>query len=200
MREYIDLNGIYEQTQTFGDFLVYKVDYAQEASEIIRTFYNVHPSIRTNTILLSRVSDNKILMTNSEFEILTNKYFLDNATGDVLILGLGLGLVVLPLLNDPSITSITIIEKELDIINFIGNKILELDINKKVSILHGDAFFYHDVMTEERFDYIYVDFWADINENSLLEMDLLTNNYTSFLKNEYSKLTCWCQDIIDLLV
>ena len=49
-------------------------------------------------------------MSNHEFETLTNQKFLDNAKGDILIFGLGIGLIIFPLLTDNDIKSITIVE------------------------------------------------------------------------------------------
>ena len=59
------------------------------------------------------------IMQDSEGEYREHQWLWDNATGDVLIGGLGIGMVNVALLTNPNITSVTIIENSQDVINLV---------------------------------------------------------------------------------
>ena len=52
-----------------------------------------------------------VIMEDNEKEAAEAEDFLNAATGDILLAGLGLGMVVQPLIDNESVTSITIVEK-----------------------------------------------------------------------------------------
>ena len=53
----------------------------------------------------------QIVMSNTHMERWTNMNFCDYAHGDVLIGGLGIGLIILAIQDNPEVHSITVIEK-----------------------------------------------------------------------------------------
>jgi len=57
------------------------------------------------------------------------------AHGDVLIAGLGIGLIVLPIMNKNSVTSVDIVERHKEVIDLIGS---QLPFNDKVKIINED--------------------------------------------------------------
>ena len=199
MINYIDLNTIYSN-HSFGEFTI-NIDVEKTiASKTIKDFYNVTNEYENfSDVYLFKKGE--IVMCSTEMELLTNKPFIDNVIGDVLIVGLGLGMVVFPLLNDNSITSITIIEKELDIIDFVGLKISEMDINNKVTILMGDAYNHYERLDiNKKYDTIFLDFWNQIDMSNVDEVTSMKQYYSPFLKNETSKIISWCEDIKELLI
>jgi len=133
------------------------------------------------------------MMSNLSFEIVSCKKFLDKAYGDILNFGLGLGLVIFPLLNDPTIKSIKIIEYDKDLIELISPYIKERDIHNKVTILHGDAFTYHRDF-KEKFDTIFFDIWPNLYRWTLTEMEYFHKVYTKNLKSKQSLMISWCYD------
>ena len=69
--------------------------------------------------------DGQLYMSDTKFEYYTNREFLYNAHGDVMIAGLGIGLVIknmMPKILDGTITSITIYEKYRDVIGLCGRQ------------------------------------------------------------------------------
>ena len=135
------------------------------------------------------------MMSDHPSETITNQDFINKAKGDVLIFGLGLGLIVFPLLNSPEVTSITIVEKDPNLPEIIGNIISPYDTEKKVKIVSGDAFtYFNGIHPIKTFDTIYFDIWAKINENSFIEMEQLHETYKPFLRDENSYLNSWCYD------
>jgi hypothetical protein len=199
MINYIDLNTIYSN-HSFGEFTI-NIDVEKSiTSKTIKDFYNVTNEYENfSDVYLFKKGE--IVMCSTEMELLTNKPFIDNVIGDVLIVGLGLGMVVFPLLNEDSITSITIIEKELDLINFVGFKISEMDTNNKVTILMGDAYnHYERLAPNKKYDTIFLDFWNQIDMSNVDEVTSMKQYYSPFLKNETSKIISWCEDIKELLI
>tara|TARA_R110000751_G_scaffold109345_7_gene206454 strand:- start:8422 stop:8985 length:564 start_codon:yes stop_codon:yes gene_type:complete len=59
------------------------------------------------------------IMQDSEAEYKEHQWLWDNATGDVLIGGLGIGFVHQTLMDNPDVTSVTIIEKSQDVIDLV---------------------------------------------------------------------------------
>lgn len=199
MRNFIDLSTIYND-DNFGDYLIFNNTNKFIASKKIKDFYNVTTEYE-NFSDIYLMKNNEIVMCSTEFELLTNKEFVENANGDILIIGLGLGMVVYPLLNDPTVTSIKIIENDPTLIQYIGNKISSYDASNKVTIVSGDAYTYHNVMdVNEKYDTIFLDFWNQLNKGNIEEVTTVKENYRSFLKNQNSILLSWCEDIKHILI
>jgi hypothetical protein len=199
MRSYLDLGTIY-QDESFGDYLIFNNQNKSIASKKIKSFYNVTTEYEGfSDIYLTK--NNEIVMNTTEFELLTNKEFLEKSNGDILIIGLGLGMVVYPLLNDPNVTSIKIIENDPTLIQYIGNKISNYDNLNKVTIISGDAYTYHNVMDiNEKYDTIFLDFWTQLNKENVEEVTTIKENYRPFLKDQNSILLSWCEDIKHILI
>jgi len=96
------------------------------------------------------------VMSNTPMETETNKDVISEARGDVLIAGLGMGLVVLGIQDKPEVTSITIIEKHQEVIELVKP---QLALNSKVNIIVNDIF---DFKTTNKYDTIYFDIWNNI--------------------------------------
>ena len=124
------------------------------------------------------------MMSNTPMEKRTSMEFMINAYGDVLICGLGIGLVIMPLLEDEKIKSITVIEKYQDVIDCILPQIKEYDKDNKLNVIHADCF---EFTTDRKYDTIFIDIWAYINNDIYKEEMLpLKRKYRKFL-SEYGK-------------
>ena len=78
-----------------------------------------------------------IVMSNTYMERWTNMNFCDYAHGDVLIGGLGIGLIILAIQDNPEVHSITVIEKNQEVIDMVA---AQLPLNEKVKIIQADVF------------------------------------------------------------
>lgn len=124
----------------------------------------------------------QLMMSNTSMEKRTAMKFINAAEGDILIAGLGIGLVILPLLENEKITSITVVEKYQDVIDCIFPQIKPYDTTNKLTVVCEDCF---DFTTDQRFDVIYLDIWAYINRDIYNEqMKPLKRKYRKFLKPE----------------
>jgi spermidine synthase len=200
MREFINIEPFYPDSLQSDNYVIFKKMYTnvQDASNVkfnqslnFMQFPN-QISLNTKYITLLHINSNKAMMSNHESETKTNQKFLDSAKGDVLIFGLGIGLIVFPLLQDKDIKSITIIEIDGGLINMISPIIKEKDIYSKVEIINCDAFEYHNLINKN-YDTIYFDIWAIIDDNSFDEMEKLDNLYKKNLK-EGGWIDSWCSE------
>ncbi len=113
------------------------------------------------------------------------------AKGDVLIIGLGIGLLpTLIKMRNKMVDSITIIERSRDVVNLVYNKIK----SRKTSILLNDAESYLGV-PGKKFDFIFVDIWSSIIA-PMTEIE----HWTDLAKNrlqEGGEVRCWLQELYD---
>jgi hypothetical protein len=104
-------------------------------------------------LIRKNVSFNNIIMSDTWMEKSTNYDVYLNATGDVLIAGLGIGMVLLGIQNKKEVKSIIVVEKEQEIMDIVKDN---LPLNGKVTIVCADIF---DYQSTQKFDTIYFDIW-----------------------------------------
>lgn len=132
------------------------------------------------------------VMSNTPMEERTNSEFVDKAYGDVLIGGLGIGMIVLAIQDNPKVRTITVLEKYADVINLVGN---HLPLNDKVKIIHADVYEYEPT---DKYDTIYMDIWNYVNEDIYYnKMCPLIEKYNKCLKSKKENpnhfIKCWAQ-------
>lgn len=141
----------------------------------------------------------RLLMSDTAMEQRTNAGVVACAKGDVLIAGLGIGLIIVPMLRNPAVKSITVIEKYQDVVDLVLPTLIAsvpgADAKLKVIV--------QDVLTWKpgpkdllpKYDVIYFDIWGDINTDLLAEMTTLKRRYARRL-NEGGFMACWQQDFL----
>lgn len=93
-------------------------------------------------------------MSDNPFEVESSMGAVENARGDVLIGGLGIGL--LPTLMKDKVVSIDIIELSQEVIDLVFYQVA----TEKMNIIRGDICHYL-TSTEKKYDFICVDIWPD---------------------------------------
>ena len=117
-----------------------------------------------------------VLMSNTPMEKRTNEDFVTNAHGKVLIGGLGIGLILLAIQDDPMIDKITVVEKNQEVIDLVAS---QLPLSDKVEIICADVYNY---VPEDFYNTIYMDIWSFINEDICYnEMYPLMDKYEQYL-------------------
>lgn len=136
----------------------------------------------------------KCVMSNTPMEKRTNSDFVVRAHGDVLIGGLGIGMIILPIQEGEDVRSITVLEKSREVIDLVKN---QLPLNKKVNVVNADVFACKP-QNGKRFDCIYMDIWDGINtEIYKNQMIPLKRRYGHYLKKKdvsprrFNK--CWAE-------
>lgn len=136
--------------------------------------------------------DDEVVMSDTTMEKMTNANFIYNAYGDVLIAGLGLGLIINPLLEKEEVTSITIIEKNQNVIDLVG----PYYNNPKINIINGDIFTWKPPKGK-KWDTIYFDIWSDRCSDNIKEMKTLHRRFGKRVNRENGKrgyINSWYRD------
>lgn len=126
--------------------------------------------------------DNELYMSDTPMEKRTNMEFISKANGDVMIAGLGIGLILHNLresVKNGKVHSITIYEKYQDVIDLVSPIYSDMPIVYKCA----DILEYKPSRSE-RYDVIYFDIWPSISYENLPEMKLLANRWKFHLNRE----------------
>ncbi|MBO6293441.1 MAG: hypothetical protein J6N51_14475 [Selenomonas sp.] len=135
--------------------------------------------------------DNEIMMSDAPMEQISNEWVVENAHGDMLIAGLGIGLILLPIMEKVDVTSVIVVETNQNIIDIVAP---QLQFNKKVKIIHGNIFEY---TPNKQYDCIYFDIWPTICRDNAGEMESLMDKFGDYLKDSPNVwMKCWQEDYV----
>ena len=145
---------------------------------------------------LDLLLDGDVMMSDTENERLTNRQAVIGAHGDVLIAGLGIGMILIPMLQRPEVRSVTVLEKSADVIALVEPAIREYTIYaSKLAVIEADCFAW--VMPKGlKWDWIYFDIWPDICTDNLPEIAQLKRKYSRRLNSESNpnaRMFAWCE-------
>jgi spermidine synthase len=121
-----------------------------------------------------------VVMSDSKPDKKSCEKYVRAARGDVLILGFGLGLIVIPIMKKPEVKSVTIVEIQPEVVKLVASQI---PLNKKVKIVMGDALLYKP---DRKYDCIFYD--VDPPQKRLTELEMQgistepESHYRPFLK------------------
>ena len=108
---------------------------------------------------LALLKNNEIWMSLNPNEIKTMEPYIEKAQGHVLVLGLGMGYVAYMMANKKEVKSVTVIEKDSNVINIFNNLLWPSFNNKeKIKIINDDALSYLK-RKQKDFNYIFADIW-----------------------------------------
>jgi len=124
--------------------------------------------------------NNEIIMSNTPDEISDCLDFIRKArkSKNILINGLGLGVVLKAILDNEIVENVTVIEKSFDVITLVAPSFA----NKKVTIIHADAFNWKPPKGI-KYDCVWHDIWDYICADNLEDMKKL--------HRKYGKRTIW---------
>lgn len=110
---------------------------------------------------------NTLWMSLIPHEIKTMEEPLTKMKGDIVVLGLGLGYFSYMAALKEEVTSITIVEKDPDVITLFKENLLPLFEHKnKITIVQEDAFMFLQ-RTQQKFDTAFCDIWLGANDGLL---------------------------------
>lgn len=113
----------------------------------------------TNFKYLALLKDDVVWMSTDPNEINTMKEAIEEANGNVLAFGLGLGYFPIMCAIKDNVSSVTIVEKDQEVINVFKKHILPLFVYKeKIHIIKDDAFKYAE-NDLSKYDYLFIDIW-----------------------------------------
>ena len=114
----------------------------------------------------------KTIMSNTTDEVNDHAHFIRMAEGNVLINGLGLGVCLKAILKKPEVKSVTVIEREKDVIDLISPHFDD----PRLTIIHADALEYKPPKNV-KYDYVWHDIWDETCLDNLETMATLHRKY-----------------------
>jgi len=132
----------------------------------------------------------EIVMSNTSAEINDHFEILTWGEGDILIAGLGLGVVLDGLLQKKEVNSITVIEKSAEVIKLVAPTFA---VDKRVNIINADIFEWKPPKGI-KYDYIWFDIWNDMCGDNLEGMKKLHRKFGRVGKWKGS----WCRDLCEM--
>lgn len=154
---------------------------AELRSIFSQSFYP--PKVGTATILYKKSDrsyrNHDVIMSDTEYEKITNNYVMRISGGNVLIAGLGIGMILLPMLKKSSVKKIIVVEREKDIINLVYKHIKKFDTENKLELIHDDI---NNVEFKKgtKFDVIYFDIWNNVCGDNYSEMKNLRKKFRKY--------------------
>ena len=111
------------------------------------------------------LEDDNEWMTLVPSEIETLREGIDKAHGEVITFGLGLGYYPYMVSLKDNVSSITIVEKDENVIKLFEENILpQFEHKEKVKVICSDAFQYVRECSDTHYDFAYVDIWRDASD------------------------------------
>ncbi len=133
-----------------------------------------HSFMKPGTYCTMRI-DGRLVMSDTWMERFSNQEIIEMATGDVLIAGLGIGMILTLLEDKDEVNSITVLEKNRAVIDVIGPWFNNL----KIDIVHANVFTWQPTQS---YDTIYFDIWPDIRDLNYEETKTLHKKYRPYLR------------------
>jgi hypothetical protein len=118
------------------------------------------------------------IMQDSHAEYKEHQWLWDNATGDVLVGGLGIGMLHQKLIDNPNVTSVTIIELEQDVVDLVWEHCIKDD---SFTLVVAD-FETWNPPEGSSFDTVWGDTW-------LVDNSLTMKDYSTLIRDRYSQYT-----------
>lgn len=137
-----------------------------------------------------------VVMSDTRFEHRTNYGVVGAANGNVLIAGLGMGMILIPILRNPAVRSVTVVEIDERVIALVLPALqayLKPAQRAKLTVVQGDISDWKPSTKGRQFDTMYFDIWGDQSTDCLEEMAVLRRRFAPFLvRGGWS--SCWRQD------
>lgn len=134
-----------------------------------------------------------LYMSDTAMERRTNTDVVRRANGHVLIAGLGLGLILAPILAKDSVTETVVIEKYQAVIDLVA----PYYANPKLTIIRADIFEWAPVKGQ-KFDTVYFDIWPDLTTDNLKQINRLHQRGKHWVNyaNPDHWMSSWCVDAL----
>lgn len=135
------------------------------------------------------IVDGMIMMSDTPMEQRSNIGFLLNverAGGDVLVAGLGIGMILLPALRYDSVDRVDVVESNPDVIRLVEEplrKAVGPRDERKLNVIEADIFDWKPPRGK-KWDVIYFDIWPTRCTDNLREISRLKRKFARRLKRE----------------
>ncbi len=136
--------------------------------------------------------DGQIMMSDSLHEHITNTDIVLKSHGVMLIVGLGLGMILHPILAKPGVRSVTVVERNPDVIALIAPTLTEHLETGRLEIVEGNIFAWEPPIGV-RYDVVYFDIWPTIAAGNYEQTKTLHRRALRWRKKG-GVIMSWCRD------
>lgn len=171
--------GFSYETVTIEKGYLFNIDEIQDDKDKELKDYMILRAYRDDVEMPFLKQKDKEWMMASISEFRTNDPYAKMAHGKVLTFGLGIGYFVYMALLNEKVESITVIEREKDVIELF-NLIKDKFPNKPIKIINGDAFNYFNEDFIKQFDFTYVDIYQNNEDGREIITKLLEQYLPDF--------------------
>lgn len=135
----------------------------------------------------------QVTMSNTRMERWSNREVVLRSNGRVLIAGLGIGMILAPILERDEVREVVVIEKSPDVIALVEPKYR----CAKLRVVEGDIEKWRP-SAGETFDVIYFDIWPTIDTENLPQIASLHRRFARFLNrsNDKAWMGSWMADYL----
>jgi len=130
----------------------------------------------------------QMVMSDSDHEQRTNREVVFRSHGRVLIAGLGLGYILHPILSKPSVTHVTVVEKNPDVIELVAPTLT----SSKLRIIEADIFKWRPPRGT-KYQTLYFDVWPTLTVKNLPDMERLHRAFRRY-RAPGGWIGSWCYD------
>jgi hypothetical protein len=177
---------------TSGGFSIRRLTF----SETHASLYNTHDYLNgdgnrriTPGSYTQLLEGETVWMSDTPAEQTDHLGFIAAAAGDILITGLGLGLVVAACLRKKEVKSVTVIELQADVILLVAPTLQKLakELGKTFRVVPADAYAWDP---DQLFDFAWHDIWPTISAENATPMREIMRHYTPWIRNGQE---CWVE-------
>ena len=192
--------GNYNITSNTANFTINKKDASVTPAAKSKTYGSADPAltgvlsgflpadgVSANHEPLADAGESQVVMSDFHYERATCVEVVERAHGDVLVAGLGLGMILHPILGKESVRSVTVIEKYQDVVDLV---LPTLPASEKLTVLLDDIYTWKPPQAHS-YDVIWFDIWPDIEVNRLSEMARLHRRFWRYLNRTNPE--CWME-------
>jgi hypothetical protein len=118
---------------------------------------------------------NTLMMSDTTMEKMSNREVVQRSKGHVFIAGLGIGMILVPILAKLEVTKVTVVEKYQDVIDLVAPNFED----PRLDLVQADIFEYTPP-AKTKYETIYFDIWPAITGDNLEEMKRLETKFRRF--------------------
>lgn len=189
MSRYTEVHKVDVPEGTSGNWSVEKFTVSDEDAKRDRMMANIKPALMgrctpagTYTALKRR---NDIIMSDTPDEIRDHIYFVTRAKGNVLIAGLGLGMVLNAVATQNDVEKITVVEKSPDVMKLVADHYMAKSYAHKLEIVNADIFDWKPAKGVT-YNHAWFDIWDNLCTDNLDEMATLNRRFARICPNKGS--------------
>jgi hypothetical protein len=175
-----------------NDWTIEKITVTEKQArhDMLRSWLNGHDRCTPAGEYTVLKHKNEIVMSDTPDEINDHLSLIQKAKGNILISGLGLGMVLKAIIDKTNVKHVTIVEKNKEVIDLVGKHYLK-KYPDKLTIVHDDIFTFNPP-ENTHYDVIWHDIWYTICEDNLEQIVQLHCKYDAFCdwQDSWSRILC----------